>query len=116
MIQLLDLYYIILDYAAPDIHVPIAILLIQILDVIFHSIQKSHYTSSSFWMPGRNFTTVLTSQIHASSMKLNLFFFIVFILPLLHSCHDENAEEEEGKQKNLESKFLFGIHFITSQI
>ena len=31
-------------YAAPDIHVPIAILLIQILDVIFHSIQKSHYT------------------------------------------------------------------------
>ena len=58
MIQLLDLYYIILDYAAPDIHVPISILLIQILDIIFHSNQKSHYTSSSFWMPGRNFTTV----------------------------------------------------------
>ena len=48
-----------------------------------------------------------TSQIHASTMKLNLFFFIVFILPQLHSCHDENTEEEEGKQKNLESKFLF---------
>ena len=61
MIQLLDLYYIILDYADPDIHVPIAILLIQILDVIFHSIQKSHYTSSSFWMPGRNFTTVISA-------------------------------------------------------
>ena len=58
MIQLLDLYYIILDYAAPDIHVPISILLIQILDIIFHSNQKSHYTSSSFWMPGRIFTTV----------------------------------------------------------
>ena len=58
MIQLLDLYYIILDYAAPDILVPIAILLIQILDVILHSNQKSHYTSSSFWMPGRIFTTV----------------------------------------------------------
>jgi hypothetical protein len=42
--------------------VPIAILLIQILDVIFHSIQKSHYTSSSFWMPGRNFTTVLIGK------------------------------------------------------
>ena len=48
----------ILDYAGPDIHLPIAILLIQILDIIFHSNQKSHYTSSSFWMPGRIFTTV----------------------------------------------------------
>ena len=59
MIQLLDLYYIILDYAASDIHVPIAILLIQILDIIFHSNQKSHYISSCFWMPGRIFPTVM---------------------------------------------------------
>ena len=35
MIQHLDLYYIILDYAAPDIYEPIAILLIQILDIPF---------------------------------------------------------------------------------
>ena len=48
----------ILDYAAPDIHVPIVILLIQILDIIFQSMPKSHYISSSFWMPGSNFTTV----------------------------------------------------------
>ena len=48
-----------LDNAASDIHVPISLLLIQILDIIFQSIPKSHYISSSFWMPGRNFTTVL---------------------------------------------------------
>ena len=59
MIQLLDLYRMILDYARPDIHLPIAILLIQILDIIFHSNQKSHYTSSCFWMPGRIFPTVM---------------------------------------------------------
>ena len=47
-----------LDNAASDIHVPISLLLIQILDIIFQSIPKSHYMSSSFWMPGRNFTTV----------------------------------------------------------
>ena len=47
-----------LDNAASDIHVPISLLLIQILDIIFQSIPKSHYISSSFWMPGRNFTTV----------------------------------------------------------
>ena len=62
MIQLLDLYYIILNYAAPDIHVPIVILLIQILDIIFQSMPKSHYISSSFWMPGRIFTAVLPSS------------------------------------------------------
>ena len=61
----------ILDYAAPDIQLPIAILLIQILDVIFHSIQKSHYTSSSFWMPGRFFTAVMScSQIAMFSTKI----------------------------------------------
>ena len=47
-----------LDDAASDIHVPISLLLIQILDIIFQSMPKSHYISSSFWMPGRNFTTV----------------------------------------------------------
>jgi hypothetical protein len=51
----------ILDYAGPDIHLPIAILLIQILDIIFHSNQKSHYISSCFWMPGRIFPTVKSS-------------------------------------------------------
>ena len=47
-----------LDNAASDIHVPISLLLIQILDIIFQSIPKSHYISSSFWVPGRNFTKV----------------------------------------------------------
>ena len=47
-----------LDNTAPEIHVPISLCLIQILDVFFHSSQKSHYISSYFWMPGRIFTTV----------------------------------------------------------
>ena len=47
-----------LDNTAPEIHVPISLCLIQILDVFFHSNQKSHYISSYFWMPGRIFTTV----------------------------------------------------------
>ena len=66
MIQLLDLYCMILDYAVPDFHLPIAILLIQILDIIFHSNQKSHYISSCFWMPGRIFPTVFESFFFVS--------------------------------------------------
>ena len=47
-----------LDIVASDIHLPISILLIQILDVFFQTIPKSHYISSSFWMSSRIFTTV----------------------------------------------------------
>ena len=47
-----------LDYAVPDINVPIAMHLIQILDTPFPNKEKSQYISSSFWMPGRIFTTV----------------------------------------------------------
>ena len=37
---------------------PIAILLIQLLDIPFPHKEKFHCISSSFWMPGRIFTTV----------------------------------------------------------
>mgnify|MGYP001265881279 CR=1 FL=1 len=68
----------ILDYAAPDIQLPIAILLIQILDVIFHSIQKFHYTSSSFWMPGRFFTAVMScSQIFFVKLQCSVLRFFI---------------------------------------
>ena len=68
----------ILDYAAPDIQLPIAKLLIQILDVIFHSIQKSHYTSSSFWMPGRFFTAVMScSQIFFVKLQWSVLRFFI---------------------------------------
>ena len=58
-----------LDDAASDIHVPISLLLIQILDIIFQSMPKSHYISSSFWMPGRNFTTVEKNCLSAYTLR-----------------------------------------------
>ena len=57
-----------LDKAASVIHVPISPLLIQILDIIFQTIPKSHYISSSFWMPGSNFTTVKIFPLLVSPM------------------------------------------------
>ena len=63
-----------LDNTTPEIHVPISLCLIQILDVFFHSSQKSHYISSYFWMPGRIFPTVQSQKLVNSYKKVSKLF------------------------------------------
>ena len=77
-----------LDNAASDIHVPISLLLIQILDIIFQSMPKSHYISSSFWMPGRIFTTVYWS--HTAMKILGIAYPKHLILLVVSKYLDEN--------------------------